>query len=209
MKIEKINDNKLKIALTKQELIDKNIDIYSFNKLDLENYDLFLDIFEEAQLEYDFNLTDSPLLIEGTINSNDLFILTITKMSKEKANVSNFSKGNNPKIKVSRKYPKLENQNLVYCFSTFDNFIDFCFEIKKTPNKYLNSLYSFKDKYYLVFNNLHLNETLFKNISSILSDFGDYVPYPNMFYYKLKEYGEILIEKNAINKIKSVYKINN
>lgn len=209
MKIEKINDNKLKIALTKQELIDKNIDIYSINKLNLEDYDLFLDIFEEAQAEYDFNLTDSPLLIEGAINSNDLFILTITKMSKDKSNVSNFPKVNNQKIKVSRKYPKLENQNLIYCFNNFDNFIDFCFEAKKMPTKYLNSLYSLKDKYYLVFNNLHLNETLFKNTSSMLSDFGDYVPYPNMFYYKLKEYGEIVIEDNAINTIKEKYKINN
>lgn len=208
MKIEKISDNKLKIALTKQELIDKNIDIYSINKLNLEDYDLFLDIFEEAQAKCDFNLTDSPLLIEGAINSNDLFILTITKMSKDKSNISNFPKVNNPKIKVSRKYPKLENQNLIYCFTSFDNFIDFCFEVKKIPTKYLNSLYLLKDKYYLVFNNLHLNETLFKNTSSMLSDFGDYVPYPNMFHYKLKEYGEIIIEENAINTIKEKYKIN-
>ncbi len=205
MKIEKINDNKLKIALTKQELIDKNIDMYSINKLDLENYDLFLDIFEEAQLEYDFNLTDSPLLIEGAIKSNDLFILTITKMDKDKSNISQFPK---PKIKVSRKYPNLENQNLIYCFSTFDDFIDFCFEIKKLPVKIINSLFEFRGKYYLVFNNLQENETLFRNISSILSDFGDYVPYPNMFFYKLKEYGQTIIEKNAINTIKGKYKIN-
>ena len=49
MKFEKLNENKIRIILSNQDLADKNIDFNSFMSNSAETQTLFLDMLEEAE----------------------------------------------------------------------------------------------------------------------------------------------------------------
>ena len=59
MKIEKLNENKLKITLNSEDLKARNIDVQAFIYNTPESQDLFWDVMREAEKEYGFNVDES------------------------------------------------------------------------------------------------------------------------------------------------------
>ncbi|MBP5694603.1 MAG: adaptor protein MecA, partial [Bacilli bacterium] len=55
LKIEKLNENKLKITLDINDLKTRNIDIKSFVSNTPESQDLFWDVMQEAEQKFGFN----------------------------------------------------------------------------------------------------------------------------------------------------------
>ena len=199
MKFEKINENKLKIVFSRQDLLDKNIDIHALNKESFEIQDVFWDALHQAEEDYDFDFTESQLLVEGSASINGSFVLTITKLDEQ------VEDKNIPKVKIKRKVPEIKNAELLYSFNSFEDFSSFSNRLGNLPANYKNILYEYNDLYYVVFTNLFKNQSLFKKTISILSDFGDYVPYNDLFKSILAEKGKIIIPKNAIKTINETY----
>ena len=79
MQIEKINNNKLKVILNIDDLEENNIDLNTFMANSLESQELFLDILDLAEEEFNFKVDNSKLIIECISLSNHIFIFTITK----------------------------------------------------------------------------------------------------------------------------------
>ena len=77
MKFEKLNENKIRITLNTQDLIDKNIDFHSFMSNSKESQTLFLDMLDEAEKKVGFVTKDYKLRIEALAMSDGNFILTI------------------------------------------------------------------------------------------------------------------------------------
>ncbi len=204
MKIEKINENKLKIILSKQDLIDKNIDVHFLNKNNIEVQELFWDILHEAEIQYDFDLTQSQLLVEGMYNSGGNFILTVTKIGSP-INSSDTFLRRPPELQIKRKTIHSTNYDTIYCFSTFDDFTQFCKRLNRLPEKYINTLYILEDKYYINFANLNENEKLSKKVSSIICDYTESAYNSNVFKNKLNEYGQIIVKDNAIQTISKYF----
>ena len=58
VQIKKINNDKLKVILSSNDLDEKNIDVDSFLANSLESQDLFFEILDLAEEQYDFNVAD-------------------------------------------------------------------------------------------------------------------------------------------------------
>ena len=82
MKFEKHNENKIRITLNTQDLVDKNIDFHSFMSNSQESQNLFLDMLDEAEKKIGFVTKDYKLRIEALAMSDGNFILTITILEK-------------------------------------------------------------------------------------------------------------------------------
>ena len=80
MQIEKLNDDKLKVVLSKKDLKENDIDLNTFMANSLDSQELFLDILDIAEEKFNFYVDDSKLLIESISLANDIFIFTITKV---------------------------------------------------------------------------------------------------------------------------------
>ena len=80
MKVEKINNNKVKITLTFEELEKREVNIKDIEKNSEIAKNLFVDLIEESNIDEEFEFEDSQLLIEATSDNNNLFIVTITKV---------------------------------------------------------------------------------------------------------------------------------
>ena len=65
MKFEKLNENKIRIILSNQDLADKNIDFNSFMSNSAETQTLFLDMLEEAEEKVGFITRDHKIKIEA------------------------------------------------------------------------------------------------------------------------------------------------
>ena len=83
MRFEKLNENKIRITLTNQDLIKKNIDFHSFMANPIESQDLFFDMLDTAEKEIGFITRNYQIRIEALQVSNGDFILIITRSLPE------------------------------------------------------------------------------------------------------------------------------
>ena len=80
MKIEKLNENKIKFTITIDDLTARNIDLYSFVYNSPESQDLFWDMMNEAEREYGFNVDDSMIYVETATAGSESFTLTVMRI---------------------------------------------------------------------------------------------------------------------------------
>lgn len=201
MRIEKLNENKIRIFLNTEDLHENNIDLHDFMSNSLESQDLFLTMLNKAESEVGFKTHNYKLIIEALASSDGNFILTITRIKPE-PNQNSKSPSLIPKTK--RKIVQPNKQLSIYLFNTFDEFCDFCnyintSNLSNSISKFkTSSLVLFNDKYYLILNNLKLSVPELKSFSYLISEFGTAVKNEGLLERKLKEYGNVIIPKNAI-----------
>ena len=159
MKIKKINNDKLKIILSSDDLDEKNIDIDSFLANPIESQNLFFEILDLAEEKYDFDIENNKAIIEAiSLDNNNLFILTITKLKNDMCTYNNSTK--------------------CYCFETTNDFLGFYSFINKNNINLVNfEIYVLGNKYYLL-----LNEE-YPYIENFISEFS----YPLNNYLLLKD----------------------
>jgi len=83
VKIEKINDNKIKVTLSTSELEERNLDFQSLRYNTPEAQTLFWDMMKQAENEHGFKTTNCQLFIEAASINNGQFIVTVTKLQEK------------------------------------------------------------------------------------------------------------------------------
>ena len=201
MKIEKINENKIRITLNIDDLNKRNIDLHSFMSNSIESQDIFMDMLDKADREVGFNTDDCRIMIEALALKNGFFILTITKFEHNDKETSIGRKN----LHTKRKQSPLNLKKTIYSFESFDIFCDFCSFLKNTLEKEEiasfskeSDLYEYNSNYYLVFSDLNIKSKNIKNICSSITEFADFVSNSELFENKIKEYGKLISSKNAL-----------
>lgn len=201
MKIEKLNEDKIRITLNMEDLKEKDIDFHSFMSNSIESQKIFLDMLDEAEKEVGFVTDDYRVMIEALAMTDGNFILTVTRLAPEKEK-STYKK---KKVNIKRKNALPNTAKAIYCFDSFDEFCGFCNFLNNNIFKYIKdfakdiSLYLYKEKYYLVFTDIRLNINLLKTFCSSITEFAHFIYNSDLFESKLLEYGELIIKNNAID----------
>ena len=200
MRIEKINENKIRIFLNLEDLKEKNIDVHSFMSNPIESQSLFLDMLAMAEEKIGFVTKDYSLSIEALALSYGDFILTVTRDK-------DIPQKSKKQFQIKRKSEDLKQNFSVFKYDTLDDFIEFCNCFKKSCfyscNKQLKStrLYELNNTYYFVFETPNIDVYILKNFYGFCAEFAKFVFDSDLFVSKLQEYGNIIIEKNVINVI--------
>lgn len=201
MKFEKLNENKIRITLSNQDLIEKNIDFNSVMSNSIESQNLFIDMLEEAEQKVGFVTKDYKIKIEALAMSDGNFIVTVTR-SEKNVEKDILTQTKNKKIKAKRKIATLGSESLVYEFNSFDDFYLFSSLVSKIKNyntiSKTSALYSYNENYYLLFSKLNLNHPYIKNFYTLITEFGTYIYNSELFSYKLFERGKVIFKNNAI-----------
>lgn len=144
MKIKKINNDKLKIILNSNDLDEKNIDIDSFLANPIESQNLFFEILDLAEEKFDFDIEDNKAVVEAiSLDDNNIFILTITKLKNDTCTYNNNSKA--------------------YCFEDINDLLNFYSVVEKNSfDTIKSSIYQLENKYYFLLNeeNKYLESSL-------------------------------------------------
>ncbi len=199
MKFEKLNENKIRITLTIQDLAEKEIDFHVFMSNSAEAQDVLLDMLEQAKKETGFDPEDYNLKVEALVMADTNFIFTITKLPPEEK-----SKISKRKFTVKRKNIVPSSTQAVYCFGSFDDFNDFLVFLSK--NTLLNykklaksiTLYEYKEKYYLLMNNINTEFINKIKFYTCITEFAKCVTNSKVFASKLKECGTLIMKNNAL-----------
>lgn len=197
MKIEKLNENKIKVTFNIDDLAEKNIDLYSFMHNTPETQDLFWDILSEAEKECGFNVDNSMIYVEASTSGGGNFSLIVTKTNERPSVLTNVNSTYSKKsFKLKRKTANINTTQNIYKFETFDDICEYAqaTNLKRTDN---NILYTLANKYYL---------KLFKIPSSNILEYAVVCRTPELLEAKISEYGKTLIEKNALQTISKYFR---
>ncbi len=179
MKIEKLNENKIRITLDMNDLAEKDIDFHAFMSNPIESQNLFLDMLEQAEKEVGFQTRDCKIILEAIAMSDGVFVLTVTRVQPETVKADTPVKR---KVKIRRKIKNIDcNKCAIFEFMNFDDFYDFCTslstEAMSTISKSIGSskLYCYNSKYYLIVDKIANDQSLIKHFCSSILEFGKLV----------------------------------
>lgn len=192
LKIEKLNENKLKITLSIDDLEERNIDLQSFIYNSPESQDLFWDMMQEAEKEYGFDVDESMIYVEASSSGPGMFTLIVTKSDSVLNNQTTAkTKSKTKTIRLKRKNIDIDAQKVLYLFQSFDDVCDFCKTID-IENLFKNTLYELDNEFYLETDSMPFKQIL---------DFASIVKPTDMAIGRLNEYGTIIASDNALQQI--------
>ncbi len=205
MRIEKINENVLRVTITMNDLEERNIDLGSLNYNSPAAQELFWDMMEKAEEEYGFASGESQLIFEASPENEDGFVVTITKVDAdgEFESIQKYikSKYKNSELKQKKKKSKVCSTMKIYCFNNLD---DVCKLAKRVISIYSgdSSLFKCRDSYYLLLNGTSANS---QTLEITMSEYSVLVGNPGFFEGYLNEYGEKIIQDNAIETLNTYF----
>ncbi len=204
MKIEKINENKIKVTISLSDLEERNIDIGTLNYNSPATQELFWEMMEQAESELGFSTSDSQLCIEAFSDSEEGFTVTITKLDSDGdfESIQKFIKAKYSKkdIRPKRKARKVVSGLLLYAFESFE---DLCSAGNKISSLYKGEsrLHKCRDTYYLELQKKNTDLNPLNILEHMLSEFGDKVLNTSFYEGYLSEYGKLIIPQNALETI--------
>jgi len=201
LKIEKINDDKIKITFDYIDLQENNIDFHSFMANSTQTQTLFLKILDQAEESLGFNTDQYKLEINTLALSNGIFILIVTRLQKE-------TKKKVVHVHTKRK-SNINNPTFsIYKFNSFDNFISFCQFIVQNSDVNLlkvlennNSLFKYNSQYFFAISTTTMNIKQKEFLFSCITEFAKFITNSKTFLAKLKENTTCFLDKNAINSV--------
>lgn len=207
MKIEKLNENKVRITLNLEDLKDRNIDYQSFMARPIETQDIFFDMLDIAEQEVGFQINDSRFAIEVIALKDGRFIFTITKYeehgkaipSTEKT-VSLQPRTKKAPVHIKRKSASVNTTKTIYSFNSSDDLCGFSLVLCKSKSaqeirKFAKnaSVLEYNSRFYLVLSDIDTKSSVFSFFTSVISEFASMVEHPELFEAKLTEYGNCII----------------
>lgn len=199
MKIEKINDNKIKITLSAKDLEERNLDFQALRYNSPEAQNLFWDMIKCAESEHGFIASNCQLFIEAASIMDGNFIVTITKMTDSRALPTIPSPKSKPTAIRVKKKQMINSANAIIRFDKIDDLYD-ALLIEELP-KINSKLYEYDKSYYLSIKPNMTQIQDFKKLVTLLSEFGNIEREFNYIESKLMEYGNELIPRDALQKL--------
>lgn len=211
MKIEKINDNKIRITLTFEELENRKISLADIEKDTSKAKELFIDLIEESNIDNDFIIDDSHLFIEACSDNNNLFIVTITKidnipeLKKYSILESNQDTRSNSSKNVQSKIYRYKVESYIYSFDNLDTVLQLC-DTAKSENLFFgrNSLYKLDETYFVIFSQATIRNKKFLKTFVFLSEYcKEYYSY-DLFETSITEKAQIILKNNALQQLTKI-----
>jgi len=208
MKIEKVSENIIKVTISYNDLEERNLDLNALNYNSPAAQEFFWDLMEQAEEQLGFNLSDSQLIIEPVPDTNEGFVITITRIDEdgEFESIHKYIKSRMKKsdLRVKKKSRKISSPLFVYSFRSMD---DVCQLAGKLEQLYSgeSTLYKCRGTYYLTLTRSGLPIVNSKHFDLLLNEYGTKIPNINFFEGYLNEYGEKIVEYSALEVLNRFY----
>ena len=222
MKIERINENQVKIMLNSFDLNERNIKLAELAYGSEKAQALFRDIMEEAHTQCGFEAENLPLMIEAIPYSQDSITIIVTKVQnpndleerfkqlQRKINHGTTDNGADPSTYQSgarfEREPSIAATPPVMVFS-FDTLDVAALAASRIIGgfpgelEYSDTLYKLGDLFYLYIGLQTHNSELVSKINPIVSEFGQQHAVSTYSKYYLTEHASVIIGDGALQKL--------
>lgn len=207
MKIERINENKIKVLLDADEASQWNVSSKNLGSGTPEVTDMFWAAIRKAQEDVDFFVDGAKLFVEPVPDPTFPLVMMITKVvNDEELNAAINKCGLKGKIKCRDLHlPRpIKNNNESHIYK-FRNFEDLCTATKEIFSKNIgkSNLYKCADAFYLEL--FPEEKSSFFTIENILIEFAERIQSAIAMGGWLNEHGVKMINESAIDVINSYF----
>lgn len=193
MRLERVNQDKIRVFLTSDDLLERGIDKNDiwFNLPKV--HELFNDMMDQAYEELDFEVT-GPLAVEVFNLPAQGMVVIVTK-GKGSYDSSHDDKDDQLNDYYELEVTLDEFDDVLYSFKDLEDVIRVSHRIQPFIDNSENYLYLYENKYYLLFEDLILDDPVYELVVALLSEYGE----PSMLSkYILREYGELIMNEAAV-----------
>lgn len=200
MKIKKINEDKVQIIITNQDLEERDFKKWELMPLSPKAQELFQDLLDMAYQECGFEIEDdSQLMVEAYPLTVDSFVVVMTKVrtSHHNEHIGVFS---STQEEDEEEIPRVERgANQVWSFPDLETCCQACARIIPEFVE-SSSLYKYEDAYYLTLSIMPESQV---EVTALMGEYGEWVPVDEVY---LREYGKLLVPREAHVNLASIIK---
>lgn len=196
MKIEKLNENKIRITLNIEDLKQKDINFQEFMSNSIDSQEAFFDMLDQAEKEVGFSTENCKIHLEAIATPNNTFILTVTKENYKQKKSKNKSTYKNTH----------KHDCAIFIFKNINDFFDYKNSISKNLLLQINenikntSLYLLNDNFYLIADKIKNNNDFINTFCPKTLEFAEFVSDSKIYKNSIIEHGKILIKNKALLK---------
>nr|WP_062047324.1 genetic competence negative regulator [Bacillus sp. JCM 19034] len=191
MRLERLNPNKFKAYLSNDDMKDRGIKKDDLWKDLPKVHDLFRDMMIEADDELGFKI-DGPIAVEVFAVPSQGMVIVVSKCDVDEWTEDEFEDGY-----IEMQVTLDEMNDFYYVFDDFENLISLSKRLHALGIK-SGDLYSFKEKYYLAFDEFDIDIELEDAVIALLAEYGTIA---TASIHLVREYGKCIIENNAVELI--------
>lgn len=201
MRIERVNEDKIKIEIDASDIRAWNVDIKNFTDNTPEAQDMFWYALKQAERDVDFRVGKSQLMVETIPTENNGFAMLVSKIRSEEDIAEALIKtGKRIKQTEFRIQRRRKSTSLLRIF-VFEDFENLCDGVREIYELYIGEsrLLKYQGKFYL---ELKPRDSfgLFE-LENVLSEFASKVANPIVRQGVLNEHGLVMMESNAVSLI--------
>lgn len=205
MKIEKVNDNQIKMILTQADLKERDLKLEDLTARNEKTTAFFHDLMERAMEECDFQVDNTPIMVEAMPLGLDGIMLIVTKVDQKKGETDQFKMLSQSKEFHQFKRSPMETESdegknngplLVYSFPDLDTVIDVSHRLWETPYHGASALYKNQGRFFLTLEQEENEDK--QELDFVLSEYGKRHISSELSKYYLLEHGEIIVEQDAV-----------
>lgn len=180
MTIEQIDNNRILIALCDEDMKSFSLEFESMTLSDPHVREMMQRLLKFASIETGISVKNKKMLIEAIPYVNGcLFLITLTQKTHK------------------RKIYKIKNvRPIIIEFMDVEDMLRCISIIYKSKVQYIHSdLYKFSSQYFLI---IRPNRSISRRLEAFLYEYGEKISGGNLTISKLREYGKVIAQNNAI-----------
>jgi len=202
VKFRKINEDKIQIILTAQDLEERDFRRWEMMPMSPKLQEFFYDLLERAYKECGFEISDdSQLVVEAYPLNAEAFAIILTRIPAGThaephghIHLSHFDR------ELDEDQEELEREcRQVWCFDNLDDCMLGCARIEPAQIEE-SSLFKYEEQYFLA---IYTTKEGQLDVAALLGEYGEWSFVPKPFY---AEHGQTMILENAVVNLASLVK---
>ncbi|MGZ0053179.1 genetic competence negative regulator [Brevibacillus gelatini] len=194
MRVERLGQDKIRIFLTFDDLTERGIEKEDMWRDIPKVHELFNDMMEQAYHELGFEVS-GPVAVEvfALPAQGMVVIVTRGKTSSRDGKEEEFEEEDVYELEVTLE----ESDLIIYAFRDFEHMVEAAHRINAMLTNG-GAAYFYQGKYYLVLEEVELDQERYHKLIAILSEYGEATP---TTIYVLEEYGKVVVADDAVKEI--------
>jgi adapter protein MecA 1/2 len=190
MRVERLNQDKIRIFLTFDDLIERGIEKDDMWRDIPKVHELFNDMMDQAQDEVGFTV-NGPVAVEVfSLPAQGMVVIVTRGKTEVHDDAEDMDFDDIYEMQVTLE----ESEDVVYVFQDFEHLIELAHRVNAKLIEG-GSAYAYNGRYYLVFEEIDLDKDEYNDFIALLSEYGEA---STLTKHVLQEYGKVIVDSDAV-----------
>lgn len=199
MRIERINENKIRVVISREDTKHWNVNLKKFTENSPEAQELFWFVLKQAEQDVNFCVGRDRLMVETMDTGGDCFVMLISKINSG-ADIAEelLRRGKRVKQAEIRFNCRTKQPPSLYRIFKFEDFESLCCGAAEINEMFMGGsrLFKYEEAFYLELK--PVDSFGFFEIENALTEFGKKCANPSVLCGILSEHGQTMISADAV-----------